>query len=477
VSAFAWHRDAAGAGSARAETMTAPTAESRGRARSRRALFTSAANLAARLITIATSFATIPLTLHYLGAERFGLWMTISSLTALLAFADFGLGNGLLNALAEANGRDDVPAMRRAIASATLMLGTLGLALLALLVPTILVFDWVALFGLKEALAVQELKPALLVFAACFVLNILAGIVQRTQLGLQMGFVNGIANAAGSLLGLLGVLLAIQAGAGLPWLIAALLGGPLVAAAAGGLWLFARRRELIPRRSDAQHDVMRRLLSLGGLFLVLQVSAALAYSSDNLIGAHFIGAAAVGDYAIAAKLFNIVAIVVPILLGPLWPAYGEALARGDIAWARRTLWRSTLGGGTLALVMSLGLLWAFGAITELWLQRQPAVSMPLLWGLAAWMVVTAFGGGIAMFLNGAHVVAEQAVVAVLLAASCVVGKVLAVQQFGLAALPWVTALSYLGLVLIPYLVLLPRILRRLNRRSDGAAIGGQREPA
>ncbi|WP_395703423.1 lipopolysaccharide biosynthesis protein [Aquabacterium sp.] len=434
----------------------------RGRRRDRRALLTAAANMAAKLVTVATSFATIPLTLHYLGSERFGLWMTISSLSALLAFADLGLGNGLLNAMAEASGRDDTLAMRRALASAAALLSGLALLLLALLLPAIHFFDWAAVFGLHEAQAVAELKPALQVFALCFALNILAGVVQRAQLGLQLGFLNGMANAAGAVLGLLAVLLVIGQGGGLPWLVAALLGGPLLATAASGVWLLARRPALRPRRADVQQAVMQRLLRLGGLFLLLQITTALAYASDNLLGARFVGAAAVGDFAIAVKLFSVITILVPILLGPLWPAYAEAIARGDLAWVRRTLRRSTVLAGLLAALGSLLLLLAFAPLTQWWLQRQPAVPPLLLWGLALWMVVSALGTGLAMFMNGAHVVAEQAVIATVFALCCLGGKwFVLLHQQGLQALPWVTALSYLALVMLPSLLLLPRILRRL----------------
>jgi hypothetical protein len=37
---------------------------------------------------------SIPLTLNYLGVERFGVWMTLTSFTTLAAFMDFGLGKG-----------------------------------------------------------------------------------------------------------------------------------------------------------------------------------------------------------------------------------------------------------------------------------------------------------------------------------------------------------------------------------------------
>ena len=443
--------------------MAEPSAAERGRSRSRRATLTALTNLVAKLVTVGTSFATVPLTLHYLGDERFGLWMTISSLSALLAFADFGLGNGLLNAVAEASGRDDPAAIRRLVASAAAMLGTVASTLLLLLVPAVVWVDWSSTFGLTDPAAVGELRPALLVFAACFALNIAAGFIERTQLGLQMGFFNGIASAIGSLIGLVTVLLAIQLGAGLPWLIAALMGGPLLALVASGGWLFARQRsDLFPRRADVEASTMARLARLGGLFFVLQIAAALAYASDNLVGARSAGAAAVGEFAVAAKLFSAVSIVVPIFLGPLWPAYAESIARGDMAWVRRTLLRASCSAGLVAGLAAVALVLLFGPITELWLHHPAVASPALLWGLASWTLLHAVGMSIAMFLNGAHIVTVQAVIATVFALACLASKLYWVPRLGLEALPWATTLTYLLLVLLPYGLMLPRVLRLLG---------------
>jgi O-antigen/teichoic acid export membrane protein len=425
-------------------------------------VLTSLANLSAKVVTLATSFTTVPLTLHYLGSERFGLWMTISSLTAVFAFADLGLGNGLLNAISHANGRDDPVAIRRSIASATAMLVGIALLLLVSLVPIILFVEWSPILGLQEPLAVRELTPSLLVFAVFFLLNVVAGVVQRTQLGLQLGFMNGIARAAGSVLGLLAVLVAIHQHASLPWLIAALLGGPLLALLGSGWWLFSRqRRDLIPQRGDVEVSTMIRLARLGGLFFVLQVAAALAFASDNLVGARYAGAVAVGGFAIATNLFAVVAVLVPIFLGPLWPAYGEAIARGDVAWVRRTLVRSTCAASITACLAAVTLLVLFGPLTEWWLHRQADASPVLLLGLAAWTVINAAGTGLTMFMNGAHVVWEQAGISVVFAAVCFAGKVLAIQHYGIDALPWVTSLTYVLIVFVPYALLLPGIMRRL----------------
>ena len=85
------------------------TAEARGRERYRRAGLTAATALGGRGVTVILSLATVPLALGYLGPERFGIWLTISSVIALLALTDLGIGNGLLNAVTQAMARGDIP--------------------------------------------------------------------------------------------------------------------------------------------------------------------------------------------------------------------------------------------------------------------------------------------------------------------------------------------------------------------------------
>ncbi len=47
-----------------------------------------------RLLAAALAIVTVPLTIGYLGSERYGLWITISSVVAMINFADLGIGNG-----------------------------------------------------------------------------------------------------------------------------------------------------------------------------------------------------------------------------------------------------------------------------------------------------------------------------------------------------------------------------------------------
>lgn len=104
------------------------TSTERGRSheRYRRAGFTSVVAFSAKAVGVATVLVTVPLTFNYLGAQSYGLWLTLSSVTFLLGFTDLGIGNGVPNAISEAHGRDDRRLAREAVSSGFFMLCLVG---------------------------------------------------------------------------------------------------------------------------------------------------------------------------------------------------------------------------------------------------------------------------------------------------------------------------------------------------------------
>ena len=63
--------------------------------RYRRVVLTAGSSFGSKAVTMLIGLISVPFTVHYLGAERYGLWMTISSTIAFLTFADLGFRNGL----------------------------------------------------------------------------------------------------------------------------------------------------------------------------------------------------------------------------------------------------------------------------------------------------------------------------------------------------------------------------------------------
>jgi O-antigen/teichoic acid export membrane protein len=323
----------------RLKPFDASTSEGRSNERLRRVFWTATTLALAKAVNTLAVLVSVPITLGYLGTERYGLWMAITSIVAFLGFADLGIGNVILNLVSESHGKDDVEAARKSISSALFMLIVIsvGLAsLFALIYPHV---GWDRFFNVSSPTARKEAGPAVAVFVACFLINLPLSIVSRIQMGYQEGYVSSIWQGIANLLGLAGLVVIVHQKAGLPWLVLVITGAPALGNLLNGISLFAFQRPwLIPRRQDIDALIVRQIVWVGFLFLVLQVANAIVYSSDNIIIARVLGPEAVTNYAVPSRLFIIVPNMLYMVLAPLWPAYGEANARGDDSWVPHRLW-------------------------------------------------------------------------------------------------------------------------------------------
>lgn len=442
------------------------TEQGRSQERLRRVAVTALSSAFAKAIGIATTLISVPLTIGYLGEERYGVWMTISTVSALLAFADFGIGNGLINAISQADGKDDCELARVYVSSTFFML----LSLAALLGGTFAVayshVPWNRVFNIANSQAVAEAGPAICAFIGCFLISMPLGIVNRIQLGYQEGLANNIWTAVGNLLGLLGVLLVINCKGSLFWLVVAMAGVPLVTTLLNGVRLFVFQRPWIwPRPRFARYEAAKKILGMGVMFFVLQFAAAVAYSSDNIITAHILGSSAVAQYSVHAKLFSVVPMLLMMVLSPLWPAYSESITRGDILWVRRTLVRSLIASLAFSSFCSVGLAAIGPWLLELWVGDKVTPILPLLLGLAVWTIVGTVGNALAMFLNGASVMRFQVCAALAMTALAVVLKITLVRAIGLPGVIWGTVIAYTLAVIVPSLLVIPSEFNSIARQQ------------
>ena len=425
------------------------TEQGRSRERYRRAALTTITSGVARGVTVITWLVTVRLTVRYLGTERYGLWMTITSLVAMMAFADLGLGNGLLNSITEAKGGDDRESVRRYVSSAFFLLLGIATVLLGLFVLVYALIPWPRVFNVVTTVATREAGPAVFVFVACFALNMPLDTVQRVQIGYQEGFETNLWVAAGSLMGLSALLVAMHFQVGLPGLLLSISGGQLLGVF--GNWsrefLWARPW-LLPDLACWDADAARKLLRTGVMFLILTVSSTFTAPVDNIIISQILGPEAVTQYAVPMRLFLIVVSLSLLFVVPLWPAYGEAMARRDVQWVRATLTNSlrySLGVfGPLALVLAL----SGKLIVRIWVGSQIHPSYAMLLGMGTWAVIAIFGNALATFFNGTNHLKVQVFTAILMAITNLILKLVFTRYAGLWAVPWATVLSSIPAIVI-----------------------------
>ncbi|MCU1353785.1 MAG: polysaccharide biosynthesis protein, partial [Acidimicrobiales bacterium] len=326
-------------------------AQVRSRERHRRAAITAATAVAPKLLTVALLLLGSRAVAGALPRDGFGVWLLLVTASGLLGFADLGLGNGLLNAVATASGRDDVAGIRSAVSSASMALVVVAAALVAAFAATAPIVSWPRLLHVGGP-AAGSAGPAVGAFVVATALSIAFGAAPRVRLALQTGWVTNVWAAIGGVVSLVAVLVAAHRGASLPVLVgAALVGAPLVALADTVLLFGIQRPDLRPRRASIRRAEAVRIGRQGAMFCFLGVAMAVGYESDALVISHYLGAGAVPQFALPYRIVMLAPSAISLLVAPLWPAYAEALARGDRAWAHRTLRRSVAVavGGTVAV--------------------------------------------------------------------------------------------------------------------------------
>jgi O-antigen/teichoic acid export membrane protein len=442
------------------------TDEGRASERYRRAALTALATMSSKGISILCSLVSVPLTLRYLGPERYGLWMIISTLSTFMQFADLGMGNGLVNAISAAHAGDDRRMAQEYVSSTFFMLLCVMLALIAAFICAYPFVQWASLFKVTEELAAREAGPSTAVFFTCLALNMPLALVQRMQIGYQEGFSMSLWQSLGSVLGLGALLLATWLRAGLPWLVLAIAGGPIVATAMSWIVeLGLRRPWLWPAPAHFSRSKAAQIRATGTLFALQTVALSVAYATDNIVAARVLGASAVTDYAVPMRLFGLLSLLISILVAPLWPAYGEAVARGDAAWVQRTLRRSLWGTLGICVVFVTPLVLGGRLVLRLWLGTPLSPSYSLLAGLGCWCIVNNITYALTIFLNGVNRIRFQVICAVVTAGMAVGLKTLLARTVGLSGIAWGSAAAHALFFVLPLGLYIPRLLAQMASAS------------
>jgi O-antigen/teichoic acid export membrane protein len=415
----------------------------RGKERYRRAALTGAASLFQRGLTILISFASVPLTIHYLGPERYGVWLTISSILVWLALTDFGLaGNALINVLSEAHGRDDKQLARQYVASAVWSLSALA-AVLGIV--TIIVFryiPWTALFH-SRSIPVGELASAGALTIGFFLLSLPISVQHAIYSGYQDG---ALSNACGIVMNLssLAALIAVtQMKGGLPDLVLALSGTRLLVGLGNVLYIFRRYPWLVPVPSAVRWQCIRKLLNLGSKYLLSQLGAFGIGQSQPLIITQILGPAAVVPFVVAHRLITLPMDVVYMSIAPLVPAFGEAKARNAWGWIRTAYQRVTLASivAGIPLVLLLGVI--AQPVIRVWAGPAAVPGPALIIGLVLYNMVGVVLMGTGQLLTGVERLTPLVLSTVLCAIFTVGLGVVGCSVLGVAGVALAMALSKL----------------------------------
>lgn len=358
-------------------------------------------SLIARAVATLASLVTVSLALRYLDGSRFGIWLTISSLTGWFTFMDLGLGNGLRNRFAEAKAKGDPETARRYISTAYLLIALIasGAILLFLLIHPFV--DWGWLFNAPEGMGGEVALLMRWVFVLFF-LKFAFDPVHKVILADQRPGWN-VSMRAGARIAvvlLLFFLLRTDTDSLLLFgssvqTINTLL--PLIA----GLILFnTRYKSYRPSFSRVDFSLSRDLLGLGSRFFIMQVAAIVVFATDNMIITRLFGPAEVTPYQIAFRYFTLGLVLFRIITNPYWSAYTDAYQRGELQWIRTATRQLLLVWLGMAALLFLMLLIA-GPVYRFWVgEEHGGIPFSLSISMALYVLLTTFTTIFGNFLSG-----------------------------------------------------------------------------
>jgi O-antigen/teichoic acid export membrane protein len=421
----------------------------RSRNRYRRAAMNGVTSLLAKLVVLATTLITVPLTYRYLGMERYGLWMTITSVILFLGFADFGVGNGVTASIAKADGNDSRETAQRVVSCGFYLLWLVAGCLALFFAACYPMISWTHLYGTKTLLAAREAGPASAVLLLCTALNMPLGIVLRIQLGYQEGYIGDLWNAVGNLLALFVIFLVVHSKGSLPILVCAVAGAPLVATAINGaVQFFYVRPWLRPRLSLFEPKAALQLASVGGLFFLQQCFGLIYYVTDNIVISHEMGAAQVAHYAVLQRIFSI-GLVAQYFMMPLWPAIAESVVRRDYTWARRTARRAIVFSISIGVFCGIVLLMLSHFLMKHWSGVDLGSIDMLRVGFAVWVVMVGFISAMNAILNQPATMVRHLVLFGTASIASLILKVMFASHGSLAGVIWSTTIAFGILYVIP----------------------------
>src|ERR1700761_3578062 len=131
-------------------------------------------------LTIMLTLIIVPLTINYINASQYGLWLTLSSMVAWFNFLDIGLANGLKNKIAEANALGKSKDVKAYISTTYAILTLISISMFLAILTINIFLNWNKILNISTTEVSNLNLIALIIecaFCLQFVLQIISSVV------------------------------------------------------------------------------------------------------------------------------------------------------------------------------------------------------------------------------------------------------------------------------------------------------------
>lgn len=291
-----------------------------------------------RVISIAISLMVVPATINYIDAERYGIWLTLSSIIAWLSYFNLGFASGFRNRFAEAVANNDHILARKYVSTTYAALAVLFTAIMIITSIVNRYISWSNVLNVDPGLDI-ELKAVAQILIITFCINIVAEVFSTMLTASQRPAAATAIKTGGNLISLIAIIILTHTTKGnIEYLAIAYSGIPCLLTIIVSLIVFSKGRykKYSPSFKFIEFSLTRNIIGVGGQFFLIMMCMLFIFQFTNIIISRELGPESVTLYNVTYKLFGIAEMLIMIVLTPIWSAYTDAYTRKDFTWMKRS---------------------------------------------------------------------------------------------------------------------------------------------
>lgn len=319
-------------------------------------------------LNISINLLMVPLLINALNPEKYGVWLTISSIVTLLSFFDVGIGHGLRNKLTETIAKNDIVLARTYISTAYIFLGFFITIFISLYLSIDRFINWINLLNAPYQLA-NEINLLMKFVIILFCLNLFFKLITSIMYAFQIPAFANLVILLGQTLTLVVIVLMLQFGVNtnLFNLGVVLMSSPVLVLVTFTVVLFrGKYKRFSPKLSMFNKKLFNNIFVLGISFFLVQITSVLIFQTNNLVTAHLLGPEMVTEYNIAYKYLGLTTMAFSIITTPFWSATTDAFAKNDFDWIKKSV-RTLNKIWILFSVLGIVLLFSSKFVYKIWL--------------------------------------------------------------------------------------------------------------
>ena len=336
------------------------------------------ANSFGQVVNIIIQLTSVPIFLHFWGADLYGKWLILSAMPGYLSMSDIGFGSVAGNEMTMLTARQDYQEALKVFQSAwvfiTSVCSAIGLVVIAL--AYLLPFDsWFNLQPLPKT----QVSLVICLLALYTLVSQQGGLIDAAFRS-DGRYAQGTALA--SVVRFMEMFLA---------LICVSLGGQLVAAASvlligrllgqGWMWLMFRRGSqwLSFGYAKARLETIQRLIRPAVAFMAFPMSQALIFQGMTLTVGVVLDPVAVVVFTASRTVTRIVIQFISLVNHAVWPELSSAFGSGDLLLARKIYQKASLFSLWISIVTSIVLVFIGPWLLRTWTTRHIVIDIPLFY--------------------------------------------------------------------------------------------------